>query len=232
MPPRASPARYNRTTMKDLYEAIERLSARLSFHIESLAKRKSLAIHFSGYSVSPEDGVLIRLFHTLVHLPKGYAATFAPRPTAERTEDGSSAWHIDIRRNDGVVRGSWASGITVKKLGGEYALVYRDKAISSEDILRILSELERPGMSGMTLDIARIYSMHYGRMPFDLAAALEGITDVNQLDRIYDAVLDGIGQGAVERMILHGGKGGKDDASAAVKTAEAAQPQPAVKPAN
>src|SRR4051812_16456004 len=100
--------------MKDLFEAIERLSAQLSYRLEHIAKKASLAVHFSGYSVSPKPGVLVRLFNTMIHLPKGYAVSFNPR---SQPEPSGESWHIDIRRNDGVARASWGNGITVRRLG-------------------------------------------------------------------------------------------------------------------
>jgi hypothetical protein len=180
--------------MKDIFEAIERLSAQLSYRLEHIAKKSSLAVHFSGYSVSPKPGVLVRLFNTMIHLPKGYAVNFMPRSQPE--PDGES-WHIDIRRNDGVQRASWGSGITVRKLGEGFALTYDGRQFVGEDIHQMLSDLEKPGLSGMSLSIARLWIMMYGRMPADFSTRLEAIRDVDLLDKMYDALINDDGAEAV-----------------------------------
>ena len=184
--------------MKDLFEAIERLSAQLSYRLEHIAKKSSLAVHFSGYSVSPKPGTLVRLFNTMIHLPKGYAVSFNPRSQAE---PGGQSWHIDIRRNDGVARASWGTGITIRKLGEAYALTYDGRQLVGEDIHKILGDLEKPGLSGMALSIARLWIMMYGRMPHDFSTRLEGIRDVDLLDRIYDALVNDDGADRVDAML-------------------------------
>lgn len=184
--------------MKDVFEAIERLSAQLSYRLEHIAKKSSLAVHFSGYSVSPKPKVLVRIFNTMIHLPKGYAVSFNPRALPE--DDGES-WHIDIRRNDGVARASWGTGITVKRLGDTFALTYNGRQLVGEDIHKILGDLEKPGLSGMALSIARLWIMMYGRMPGDFSTRLEAIRDVDLLDRIYDALINDDGADRVNAML-------------------------------
>lgn len=187
--------------MKDIFEAIERLSAQLSYRLEHIAKKSSLAVHFSGYSVSPKQGVLVRLFNTMIHLPKGYAVNFMPR---SQPEPGEQSWHIDIRRNDGVARASWSSGISVRKLGGTFALTYEGRQLAGEDIHQMLDELEKPGLSGMALSIVRLWSMMYGRMPQDFATRLEAIRDVDLLDRIYDGLVNDAGAEFVDSLLPRG----------------------------
>lgn len=211
--------------MKDIFEAIERLSAQLSYRLEHIAKKSSLAVHFSGYSVSPRSGVLVRLFSTMIHLPKGYAVNFMPRSQPEPAPDDES-WHIDIRRNDGVTRSSWSSGIRVQKLHGGFALTYEGRQLVGEDIHQMLSDLEKPGLSGMALSIARLWSMMYGRMPQGFATRLEAIRDVDLLDRIYDGLINDAGADFVDSLLPGGAaaKPAQPPADAPAKSAAADPP--------
>jgi hypothetical protein len=184
--------------MKTLFEAIERLSAQLSYRLEHIAKKASLAVHFSGYTVSPAPKVLVRLFNTMIHLPKGYAVNITPR--AQPEADGES-WHIDIRRNDGVSRASYGIGIAVRKLGDTYALTYDGRQLVGEDIHNILGDLSKPGLTGMALSISRLWIMMYGSMPGDFATRLEVIRDVDLLDRIHDALINDDGADQVDAML-------------------------------
>ena len=211
--------------MKDIFEAIERLSAQLSYRLEHIAKKSSLAVHFSGYSVSPRSGVLVRLFSTMIHLPKGYAVNFMPRSQPEPAPDDQS-WHIDIRRNDGVTRSSWSSGIRVQKLGGGFALTYEGRQLVGEDIHRMLSDLEKPGLSGMGLSIARLWSMMYGRMPQGFATRLEAIRDVDLLDRIYDGLVNDAGADFVDALLPGGGPAKSAQSSTSEVPAKVAATEP------
>lgn len=213
--------------MKDIFEAIERLSAQLSYRLEHIAKKSSLAVHFSGYSVSPRSGVLVRLFSTMIHLPKGYAVNFMPRSQPEPVPDDQS-WHIDIRRNDGVTRSSWSSGIRVQKLGGGFALTYEGRQLVGEDIHQMLSDLEKPGLSGMSLSIARLWSMMYGRMPQGFATRLEAIRDVDLLDRIYDGLVNDAGAEFVDALLPGGNPAKSAQSPAPEDGAKAAAADPPV----
>ncbi len=176
--------------MKDIYEAIERMSAQLSYRLERAAQKKGFAVHYSGYNLCAPSGQIVKLFHTLVHLPRGYGASFVPRQAPEA--DGSS-WHIDIRRNDGVVRTGWANGMTLRRQEGgedEWVIFFNGEPLSAERIASLFVELEKPGPSGLHLAITRMWIVRFGRMPFELAQALEVITHVDHLDLIYDALLD------------------------------------------
>jgi hypothetical protein len=209
--------------MKDIFEAIERLSAQLSYRLEHIAKKAALPAHFSGYSVAPTQGVLVRLFSTMIHLPKGFAVNIMPR--AQPEPDGS--WQIDIRRNDGVSRSSWSGGLTVRKVGDTFALTYNGRQLAGEDIHKMLADLEKPGLSGMALMISRLWIMMYGRMPEEFATRLEAIRDVDLLDNIHDSLVNDTGADHVRSLIMgkdggktgtpHAGAGG--DASAAAPVA-------------
>ncbi len=188
--------------MKDIYEAIERMSAQLSYRLERAAQKKGFAVHYSGYNLASPSGSIVKVFHTLVHLPRGYGASFIPRHQPEA--DGAS-WHIDIRRNDGVVRSAWQDGLTMRKSpeGEEepWTLYCQGEPLSAERIAHLYSELEKPGPSGLHLAIARMWIMRFGRMPFELVQALEGIRHVDHLDLIYDALLDQRKRALIEELL-------------------------------
>ncbi len=207
--------------MKDIFEAIERLSAQLSYRLEHIAKKSSLAVHFSAYSVSPKPGVLVRIFNTMIHLPKGFAVNFMPR--AQPEPDGQS-WHIDIRRNDGVARTSFSSGIGVRMLGEGFALTYEGRQLTGDDIHQMLNDLEKPGLSGMALSIARLWSMMYGRMPQHFATRLEAVRDVDLLDRIYDGLVNDAGAELVDALLPGGANAAPGRAPESAKTTAPAQP--------
>lgn len=185
--------------MKDIYEAAERLSAFLSFKLEHAAKKDGHAVHFSGHTV-PVNGQPVRLFSTLLHLPKGYAVTFTPRPQPE--PDGR--WHIDVRRSDGVLRDSWIRGFDISPHEGTFAILYEGQPLNQAALTAMIADLCKPGLSGMTLDIARVYAMLFGRMDYRLAQQLESIRDVDLLDKLYGALIDEHGREAVEALIKQG----------------------------
>ncbi len=192
--------------MKDIYEAIERMSAQLSYRLERAAQKKGFAVHYSGYNLASPSGQIVKVFHTLVHLPRGYGASFIPRHQPEA--DGVS-WHIDIRRNDGVVRSAWQEGMTLRRsptTGAEetddpWTLYYQGEPLAAERIAQLFTELEKPGPSGLHLAISRMWIMRFGRIPFELAQALEGISHVDHLDLIYDALLDQRKRALIEELL-------------------------------
>src|SRR5690242_8540129 len=108
--------------MKDIFEAIEQLSALLSFRIENLARSRGWATKPYSWLVAPSEGKLIIVVATTVFLPEGAAASFTPR--AEPV-DGGTSWVIDVRRTDAVVRDAWSDGLSVMKNDRKYALWYR-----------------------------------------------------------------------------------------------------------
>lgn len=183
--------------MKDIRDEIERLSALLSFRIEHLAKREGRPVHFSSFAVVGRPGRLAQLFSTMLHLPRGYAATFLPRAQAE--PDGT--WRIDIRRNDGVIRESWFDGIVMGFDGEEPSLLYKGRLLELEDLERIVSDLTKPGLSGMALDINCLYRMYFGRMEQKVMDLLASIRDVDLLDDIYESLMAGRSRRAVDQLI-------------------------------
>jgi hypothetical protein len=185
--------------MKDILEAAERLTAFLSFKLEHAAKKDGHAVHFGGHTV-PVNGQPVRLFSALLHLPKGYAVTFTPRPQPEA--DGR--WHIDVRRSDGVVRESWIRGLDVGPHEGSFAILYEGQPLNQAALTAMIADMCKPGLSGMTLDISRLYSMLFGRLDYKLVQQLESIRDVDLLDRIYSALIEDQSREAVEALIKQG----------------------------
>ena len=185
--------------MKDIYEAIERVSAMLSYRLERAAQKKGFPVHYTGYNLMTPSGGLLKVFHTLVHLPRGYGASFVPRATPEEAGD---SWHIDIRRNDGIVRTAWVAGMDMRKdVDGEWTIFFNGEPLSADLIARLYDEMEKPGPSGLHLAISRLWIVRFGRMSFDLAQALEVLNNVDHLDLIYDALLDQRKQKLIEDLI-------------------------------
>jgi len=184
--------------MKNIRDEIERLTALLSFRIEHLTKRDGRPAQFSSKAVVVRPGQLVQLFSTLIHLPRGFAATFMPRSQPE--SDGT--WRIDIRRNDGVTRESWFDGIVVGSDGNEITLLYKGQPLTMANLERIVDDLAKPGLSGMALDVNRLYRMFFGRMDLALMDQLGLIRDVDLLDDIYVALLNGKSQRVVDQLIL------------------------------
>ena len=127
--------------MKDIFEAIEQLSALLSFRIENLARARGWATKPYSWLVTPHDGKLVIVVATTVYLPEGLCASFTPRAEP----DGSgNAWQIDVRRTDSVVRKPWAEGLSIVKQDKKYVLWYEQGALSDENLTSMMEELGRP----------------------------------------------------------------------------------------
>ena len=127
--------------MKDIFEAIEQLSALLSFRIENVARSKGWATKPYSWLVSPEEGKLVIVVATTLYLPEGLAASFTPR--AEPVAGGAS-WVIDVRRTDAVTRAMWSDGLSVMRNDRKFALWHRQGQLTDDTISQILDELGRP----------------------------------------------------------------------------------------
>lgn len=120
-------------------------------------------------------------------------------PRSQPESDGT--WRIDIRRNDGVTRESWFDGIVVGSDGNEVTLLYKGRPLQMEDLERIVSDLTKPGLSGMALDINRLYRMFFGRMDQSVMESLDSIRDVDLLDDVYSALVAGKSQRVIDGLI-------------------------------
>jgi hypothetical protein len=184
------------STMKDLYEAIECQSALLSYRLERCAQNRGFSVHNSGYTISPKPGQFVRLYHTRVHLPQGIDANFSPR--AEPQPDGQS-WHFDIQRGDGIVRSSFAQGLSLVHSHSDdpdddgWVIIYNGptaEPLNADHIQSLFNELQLPGPSGLQLQITRFWTIRFGRPSLPLASAIERLSNVDHMALIYDALLD------------------------------------------
>ena len=170
--------------MRDLFEAIEQLSALLAMRLEKAARRRGWASKAASRTTAPERGRLTHLVSTTLNLPQGLAATFVPRP-----EPDGDSWFIDIRRTDGVMRRSWADGLRVTRLGPNFALCQLAAPLSDEAVESMYDELARPGPSGVALWVRKVWAIRFGRMPMDISELLDRVKDADLLDQMHAAVL-------------------------------------------
>lgn len=127
--------------MRDIYEAVEKLSASLAFAIERVAGGKGWASKPYSMMVAPFPDRYIMLVSTSIHLPYYRSASFTPR---YQSEQGQKAWGIDIRRTDGVSRDTWAGGLSVSRTEGNWTLMYGVIALTDEWLDGLLEELGTP----------------------------------------------------------------------------------------
>lgn len=185
--------------MRDLHDAIARLSALLSFRMENLLRKRGWAQKSVVFQVTPTPGRTIQLVAITLHLPRGEAASFVPR--ADPDPDGKS-WAIDIRRNDGVRRRSYADGLRVALSDKGYVLWHNDKVLSDEQLEEIFEDLSRPGPSGVGLWIRKVWALRFGRMSMEVSAHLEAIHDATALDELHAAMLRVANQADAEAAVL------------------------------
>lgn len=173
--------------MKDIYEAVECQSAQLSFRLERVAQKKGYAVHFSSYTIQPEAGKFIKLFHTMVHLPRGFTASF--NPEHEPRDDGKR-WHFEMRRSDGITRASFVNGLNMVPRDDDWVICYGDEPFNADHMEMLFEEMQLPGPSGLALAISRLWVVRFGRMPFEISTQIEKLKNVDHMDLIYDALLD------------------------------------------
>jgi hypothetical protein len=186
--------------MKDLYEAIECLSAKLSFRLEHWAKKKGYPVHYTGYNVQSQSGTRVRVYHTLVHLPNGYFANFQPR---EAPEPDNQSWHIAIRRSDGLVRQSFVNGLMVRPFEQSYGLFYGEEQLNADHIELLLEDLQKAGPSGLHNAISRLWTIRFGHMPVSVVSQIESLSNVDHLDLIYDALQDDRSRKQIDELLAH-----------------------------
>ena len=126
--------------MKDIFEAIEQLSALLSFRIENQARKQGWATKPYSWIISPDEGKLVIVVATTLFLPEGLCASFTPR---NEPLDGGR-WPIDIRRTDCVIRDGWESGLSVAKTDKKFALWMGDTALSDDKLVVMINDLATP----------------------------------------------------------------------------------------
>ena len=170
--------------MRDVFDAIEQLSALLATQIEKAAGRRGWASRASTRVLGVGPGRQVHLIGVTVNLPQGVSAAFQPRP-----EPAGDGWAIDVQRSDGVARRSFAPGLRVGKAGGAYQVQHPDGALDEARIDAILDDLGRPGPSGVALWVRKVWAIRFGRMPLQVAELLDRVKDADRLDDMHGAVL-------------------------------------------
>jgi hypothetical protein len=126
--------------MKDIFEAMEKLSAGLSFAIQRVAQRKGWASKPYSVMLAPSPERTIIVVSTSVHLPMYRSAAIMPRYEPENGQ----MWQFEVRRTDGVIRDSWADGLTLSKSGGSFEILYGAIAVTDESLDMMLDDLGVP----------------------------------------------------------------------------------------
>jgi len=132
--PQAQPA------LRDIFEAMEKLSAGLSFTIQRVAAKKGWASKPYSVMLAPSPERTIIVVSTSVALPLFRSAAIMPHYEPENGQ----AWQFQVRRTDGVVRESWAGGLMLTKSGGSYEILYGAIALTDESLDMMLDDLGVP----------------------------------------------------------------------------------------
>lgn len=127
--------------MKDIFEAVEKLSALLSFSVQRAAQAKGWAAKPYSFMVTPESDRMLMVVSTSVHLPMFRSAGFTPH---REPQDGGRSWTIDVRRTDGVLRDAWADGLIIRKIDGKFVLMSGSIALSDDMLDGMLEDLGTP----------------------------------------------------------------------------------------
>ena len=170
--------------MRDLFAAIEQLSALLAMRIERAAHKRGWPCRSSSRALGLGPGRQVHLISLTVSLPQGVAASFTPRPEPE-----GDRWHIDVRRSDGVLRRSWSEGLHVGKNDERFLLRYSGGLLTDEAVLTILDDLARPAPTGVALWVRKVWGIRFGRIPVELSEILDREKDADHLDQMHAAVL-------------------------------------------
>jgi hypothetical protein len=182
--------------MRDIYEAIEKLTVVLSLRIENAVRKR-------GWAGKPQterfevDGPGRAIFPLRINvsMPLGHRVSFLPE--AQPSEDQNS-WIIHVRRSDGVIRRSWSDGLHVRKVEGGYQLFLRDEPLTEPLFKRVLDELSSGSLTGHALTIAKAFASRFGGVPAEVYEVLFSVQHVEQLEAMHEAVLTGASQLEVE----------------------------------
>ena len=122
--------------MNDLYEAVERLSAELSFVIGRLAAERGWSHKTYPWMITNGPRFFL-LTSTTVNFPGGPHGSFTPSPEPE-----GSRWHIDIRRTDGVARADWQPGtLYLEQTPSAFQLIVSGAVLTDESMRPLLESL-------------------------------------------------------------------------------------------
>ena len=178
--------------MRDLFEAIEKLTVVLALRLENAVRKRGWA----GKPICERfeaDGPGRTIYPQRIDLPlpRGNRVLFLP--DAAPTE-GQTSWRIQVKRNDGVVRRSWKDGLSVRPVDGGYQLFLRDEVLSEPVFKQLLDELAESGLSGHALMIAKAYTSRFASVPAEVYEDLLAAQYVEQLEQMHEAVLTGASQ--------------------------------------
>jgi hypothetical protein len=175
--------------MRDIYEAIEKLTVVLSLRIENAVRKRGWAGKpvTERFEVNGPDRVIYPLRISL-SMPLGPRVSFLPdeAPDAEQ-----ASWKIQIRRNDGVTRLIWADGLHVRKVDAGYQIFLRNQLLSEPQFKQLLDELASAGLSGHALTICKAYTSRFGAVPAEIYEILFSSQYFDQLELMHEAVLTG-----------------------------------------
>ncbi len=173
--------------MQDIYEAIDKLSMLLAMRIENSVRKRGwpgrpakekFSVHHQGHVCYPTTLTLT--------LPLGQSARFTPEDAP--APDGQG-WLIRVRRTDGVTRRLWADGVRVGQHDGQYHLLLGSDVLSEELLNRMLDQMSSAGLSGQQHMIGKAWAARFGPLPAEVYEVLSAARDIEQLDRMHEAVL-------------------------------------------
>ena len=178
--------------MRDIFEAVEKLSAVLSLRIQNAVRKRGWAGKATAerYDVPAPDRLA---YPTRIDLPLPLGNRVAFVPADAPTQDGQS-WKIAIKRSDGVTRQSWVDGLHVRKVDSGYQLFVRDEILHEPQFGKILDELSATGLSGHAAAICKAYVSRFGAASADIYEVLFSAQHVEQLEHMHEAVLTGASQ--------------------------------------
>jgi hypothetical protein len=186
--------------MRDIYEAIEKLTTVLSLRIDNAVRKR-------GWAAKPEISRIevkspSRLIYPLcigLSMPLGQRVSFLP---AEKPSEDQQSWAIQIQRSDGVIRHSWSDGLLVRKVDNGYQLFIRDEIMDENLFKKLLDELSSTGLSGHALVICKAYTSRFGSVSAAVYEILFSSQYFDQLEAMHEAVLTGASQLDVESELV------------------------------
>lgn len=182
--------------IQDIYQAIDKLSMLLAMRIENSVRKRG----WPGRPAKEKNEIAVGsrttyLTSLRLALPLGQSVSIAPEPAPL---EGDKGWLIRVRRSDGVVRQSWVDGVRVAAKDGVFNLFSGDRLLTEDLLNEILDELSTAGLAGHAQMIAKAWVARFGPLPAAIYEVLAGAKDVEQLERMHEAVLTEPTQGLVE----------------------------------
>ncbi len=183
--------------MRDLYEAIEKLTVLLALRIQNTVRKRGWAEKPKTSRFEVRDPNERAHYPTRIELPMslGHQVSFVPADAP--SEDGQS-WNIQIRRSDGVLRRSFSDGIQVRKVENGYQLFIRDEVLDDSRFRSLFDDLATGGLSGHAMTIGKAFKSRFGSISAEVYEILCSAQHLEQLDRMHEAVLTEVSQLDVE----------------------------------